>query len=237
MKAIIIEDSRLARTELKDLLQAHPNIILCGEAESPRDSLPIILAERPDLFFLDINMPGKNGFELLEELDYDPRIIFITAYADYALRSFEFSTVDYLLKPISAARLKVAIDKLRISSDETSESKEEILEANSSVLLREGENCHWVQLENIIYFESNGNYTYVFWDKNKALVYRTLGKIEARLPEKTFFRANRQQIINIGQIAKVDLWLNGSYKVTLKTGLEVEISRRHTARFKGFFSL
>lgn len=237
MKAIIVEDSRLARTELKDLLQAHPQIKLCGEAESPRAALPIILAERPDLFFLDINMPGKNGFELLEELDYDPKIIFITAYADYALRSFEFSTVDYLLKPISAERLKIAINKLHTLTEDTPKPTEEILEASSRVLLREGENCHWVQLDNIIYFESNGNYTYVFWEQNKALVYRTLGKIEERLPEKTFFRANRQQIININHIAKVDLWLNGSYKVILKTGLEIEISRRHTVRFKSFFSL
>ncbi|GGY65782.1 DNA-binding response regulator [Cellvibrio zantedeschiae] len=237
MKALIVEDSRLARTELKDLLQAHPNIELCGEAESPRDARPIIEAERPDLLFLDINMPGENGFELLEALDYDPKIIFITAYADYALRSFEFSTVDYLLKPISAARLKTAIDKLGTGIEETPTPKEELLEFTSRVLLREGENCHWVQLGEIIYFESNGNYTYVFWGESKALVYRTLGKLEERLPEKQFFRANRQQIINIEYIAKVDLWLNGSYKVTLKTGLEIEISRRHTARFKGFFSL
>lgn len=237
MKAIIIEDSRLARLELKDLLQVHSNIHLCGEAESPREAMPIILAERPDLFFLDINMPGKNGFELLEELDYDPKIIFITAHAEYALRSFEFSTVDYLLKPISAARLKTAIEKLKIDTNETSEPKVDSLEMKSSVLLREGENCHWVQLNDITYFESNGNYTHIYWGTNKALVYRTLGKIEERLPDKYFFRANRQQIININQIAKVDLWLNGSYKLTLKSGLEVEISRRHTARFKGFFSL
>ena len=115
MKAVIVEDSRLARVELKDLLQAHSNIQLCGEAANPRDALPIIIKERPELLFLDINMPGKNGFELLEELDYDPKVIFITAYADYALRSFEFSTVDYLLKPISAERLKIAIDKLLLN--------------------------------------------------------------------------------------------------------------------------
>lgn len=239
MKALIVEDSRLARVELKNLLQTHPQIQLVGEAENSRDALSIIAKERPELLFLDINMPGKNGFELLEELDYDPKIIFITAYTEYALRAFEFSTVDYLIKPISADRLKIAIDKLSSSNTETSDQYEQrnLLDITSSVLLREGENCHWVQLKDIYYFESSGNYTQVVWGNGKTLIYRALGKIEERLPEKNFFRASRQHIVNIDKIAAVDMWVTGGFKLKLTTGIEIEISRRHTTRFREFFSL
>lgn len=239
MKAIIVEDSRLARVELKDLLRDYPHIQLVGEAENPRDALSIIAKERPDLLFLDINMPEKNGFELLEELDYEPKIIFITAYTEYALRAFEFSTVDYLVKPISAERFKIAIEKLSATNAETPDQQEQrnLLDMSSSVLLREGENCHWVQLKDIYYFESSGNYTQVVWSKGQTLIYRALGKIEERLPEKNFFRASRQHIVNIDKITAVDMWINGGFKLKLTTGTEIEISRRHTARFRDFFSL
>jgi two-component system LytT family response regulator len=239
MKALIVEDSRLARVELKDLLQAHPQIELVGEAENPRDAVLIIAKERPELLFLDINMPGKNGFELLEELDYDPKVIFITAYTEYALRAFEFSTIDYLVKPISAERLKIAVDKLSNAQTETpdQQAQRNLLDMTSSVLLREGENCHWVQLKDIDYFESSGNYTQVVWSKGQTLIYRALGKIEERLPEKNFFRASRQHIVNIDKIASVDVWINGGFKLKLTTGVEIEVSRRHTSRFKDFFSL
>mgnify|MGYP000885801972 CR=1 FL=1 len=237
MKSLIIEDSRLARVELKKLLQAHPYIQICGEAANPRDALPIIIQERPELLFLDINMPGKNGFELLQELDYGPKVIFITAFADYALRSFEFPTVDYLLKPITAERLKIAIDKLISLSQEIATSQPDTLTLNSRVLLRDGETCHWVCLEEIHYFESLGNHTHVYWSKGNALIYRSLSKIEERLPVETFFRANRQHILNINHIAHVNPWFNGGYQLQLTSGASIEVSRRHAVRFKDEFSL
>lgn len=237
MKALIIEDSRLARSELKELLQAHTNIQLCGEAENPRDALPLIDKERPELLFLDINMPGKNGFELLQELDYEPKVIFITAHADYAIRSFEFDTVDYLLKPISAERLKKAIDKLQNLHPSDEFSNANSLEIHSRVLLRDGEICHWVCLQDITYFDSYGNHTQVFWDKKKTLIYRSLSKIEERIPVRHFFRVNRQQIVNIDQVISVEPWINGGYRLALKSGEHIEVSRRHTSRFKEIFSL
>lgn len=235
MRAMIIEDSRLARAELKELLQAHTNIQLCGEAEHPGEALPIILKERPELLFLDINMPGKNGFALLEELDYEPKVIFITAHADYAIRSFEFDTVDYLLKPISADRLKKALDKL-LSEQHPNEPGNK-LEFHSRVLLRDGELCHWVSLQDIIYFDSYGNHTQVFWNSKKALIYRSLSKIEERIPTSHFFRVNRQQIVNINHVTSVDPWVNGGYRLALQSGGHIEVSRRHTYRFKEIFSL
>ena len=235
MKAMIIEDSRLARAELRELLQAHPNIELCCEAENPRDALPLILKELPELLFLDIHMPGKNGFELLEDLDYEPKVIFITAHADYAMRSFEFDTVDYLLKPISAERLKRAIDKLQ--HEAATNNLHHNFDAQSRVLLRDGDTCHWVCLTDISYFDSYGNHTYVFWNNNKALIYRSLTKIEERIPAPLFFRVNRQQIVNIGHVINVEPWINGGYRLALKSGEHIEVSRRHTSRFKDVFGL
>ncbi len=235
MKAIIVEDSRLARVELKELLKAHDIIQIVGEAENPKDALPLILKEQPELLFLDINMPGKNGFELLEELNYEPKVIFITAHADEAIRSFEFDTVDYLLKPVSPERLKKAIDKLLL--DDNPEKPLNNFDAESRVLLRDGETCHWVALKDIRYFDSYGNHTNVFWSDNKTLIYRSLSKIEDRIPEPLFFRVNRQQIVNINYVAAVEPWINGGYRLSLTTGEFIEVSRRHTLRFKDIFSL
>lgn len=238
MKAMIIEDSRLARQELKELLQAHPHIHLCAEAENPRDALAIIQREAPELLFLDINMPGKNGFELLQELSYDPKVIFITAYADQAIHSFNFNTVDYLLKPVSSKRLQKALDKLK--SDVVANDAEEIqptLELHSQVMLRDGDKCYWVRLLDIHYFESCGNYTQVFWGSDKVTLFRALGKIESRLPQSHFFRANRQQIVNVTEVVNVEPWINGGYQLQLKSGVILEVSRRHAPRFRLLFSL
>lgn len=238
MKAMIIEDSRLARQELKELLQAHPHINLCAEAENPRDALAIIQREAPELLFLDINMPGKNGFELLQELSYDPKVIFITAYADQAIHSFNFNTVDYLLKPVSSKRLQKALDKLKndtVASDV--EEIQPILELHSQVMLRDGDKCYWVRLLDIHYFESCGNYTQVFWGSDKVTLFRALGKIESRLPQSHFFRANRQQIVNVTEVVNVEPWINGGYQLQLKSGVILEVSRRHAPRFRLLFSL
>lgn len=238
MKAIIIEDSRLARQELAELLLAYPHIQLCGEAENPRDALVIIQRELPDLLFLDINMPGKNGFELLGALTYDPKVIFITAYADQAIHSFNFNTVDYLLKPVSAERLQKAIEKLK--AEVTVLDREEAQPAfdiHNQIMLRDGDKCHWIRLLDIHYFESCGNYTQAFWANNKITLYRALGKIERRLPETHFFRVNRQQIVNVQEVINVSPWVNGGFQLTLKSDAVLEVSRRHAPRFKQLFSL
>jgi two-component system LytT family response regulator len=242
MKAIIVEDSRLARAELKELLKVHDSIQVIGEAENPKSALRLIEDQHPELLFMDINMPGKNGFELLAELSYQPKIIFVTAYADYAIRSFEFETVDYLLKPISAERLKKAIDKLLTNDtvdtgDTTAGEFHPKLDAESRVLLRDGETCHWVALKDISHFDSCGNHTHVFWNDRKTLIYRSLIKIEERISELLFFRVNRQQIVNVNHVTCVEPWMNGGYRLTLKSGTHIEVSRRHTLRFKGIFSL
>ena len=235
IKAIIVEDSRLARNELKLLINQYPQIQLLGEAENADQGIELIDKLNPDIIFLDINMPSKDGFEMLEELIEIPLTIFTTAYDEYAIKSFEYNTLDYLLKPISEKRFAKAIDKV-ISQIESEESKPKLsdskLTENSQLFVKDGENCWMVKLEEIQLFEISGNYTKVFFEQNKPLIYKSLNQIEAKLPLDIFFRANRQQIINLRHIANVSPWFKGKLKITLKNKLEIEISRRASQEFK-----
>jgi two-component system LytT family response regulator len=236
VKALIIEDSRLAREDLKILLRSHPQIQVIGEAGHPDEALPLIENTHPDLLFLDINMPGKSGFDLLEQLEECPSIIFTTAYSDYAIRSFDYNTVDYLLKPVSPERLAKALSKLTDVKNHVAEA-EPPLEADSRIFVKDGERCFLVELAKIRRLESNGNYTRLIFDDGQPLIYKSLSKIEDRLPAQIFFRANRQMIVNLRYIHKIDDWVNGGYRVVMNDGVEVEISRRHASRFKALLSL
>lgn len=234
--AIIVEDSRLARLELQNLLGKHPNIHILGEFSEPDSAIPAIQELKPDVVFLDIQMPGKNGFELLDALPQQPAVIFTTAYDHYAVRSFDYDAVDYLLKPIEPARLKQAIQRLdqKLTNQTELFSK---LEPNSSVFVKDGEQCWMIELSKIIYFHSAGNYTEVHFDEHRPLVHKTLNQLETRLPAQLFFRANRQCIINMKQIRAIELTVAGRLQLCMSNGSTVEVSRRHSSRFKQFLSL
>lgn len=240
MTALIIEDSRLARVELKNMLKVHTNIELLGEAANAEEGLVLINQHQPDLLFLDINMPGKNGFELLEMLEEVPLVIFTTAYDEYAIKAFEYNTLDYLLKPIAVDRLAKAIAKIeqQLKEEEGEDSnKEEKLTLNSRIFVKDGEDCWLVNLAQIRRFESVGNYTKVYFDENKPMIHRSLNKIEERLDTTQFFRANRQQIINLKYIKDISTWFSGNLKVIMQDGEEIEISRRQATKFKNLLSL
>ena len=234
MKAIIIEDSRLARNELKNLLKAHPEIEIIAEAVNANEALVAITKHQPDLIFLDIQMPGKNGFELLEELDAIPLVIFTTAYDEYAVKSFEYNALDYLLKPIKAERLAIAIKKVIQTNKPT--TKQETLTENKQVFVKDGEKCWMVKLADVRLFEIHGNYTRIFFEKNKPLILKSLNYMEARLDTSQFFRINRQQIINLKWVEKIEPWFNGKLKVNLRDGEEVEVSRRQAVKFREILS-
>lgn len=240
MTALIIEDSRLARLELKNMLKVHSNIELLGEAANAEEGVNLINKHQPDLLFLDINMPGKNGFELLEMLEEVPFVIFTTAYDEYAIKAFEYNTLDYLLKPITADRLAKAIAKVEQQIEQAKEQvdgKEEKLNLSSRIFVKDGEDCWLVNLAQIRCFESVGNYTRVFFEENKPLIHKSLNKIEERLDATQFFRANRQQIINLKYIKDINTWFSGNLKVLMQDGEEVEISRRQATKFKNLLSL
>lgn len=235
LKAVIVEDSRLARNELKELLKNHPEIEIVGEAGNADEGFELINSEKPDLLFLDINMPEKDGFELLEMLDEVPITIFTTAFDEYAIKSFEYNAFDYLLKPINQKRFSICVEKVIESNKNTilSETEtENTFSLDKQIFIKDGEKCWLVKVQDISMFEIVGNYTRVFFETNKPLIYKSLAQIEEKLPNDVFFRANRQQIININHVQKVVSWFNGKLKIEMNSGDEIEISRRQTAIFK-----
>ncbi|MDF0708973.1 LytR/AlgR family response regulator transcription factor [Flagellimonas okinawensis] len=239
IRAVIVEDSRLARNELKELIKLHDNLELVGEASNVDDGVELIVSESPDLLFLDINMPEKDGFDLLEMLDDVPITVFTTAYDEYAIKSFEYNALDYLLKPVSNKRFDMALEKVRskMSSKEENSSTAKRLSENSQIFIKDGEACWLVKIGDISLFEIVGNYTRVFFEDKKPMLYKSLNQVEEKLPETSFFRANRQQIVNTNYIENVVPWFNGKLKLTLKNGEEVEVSRRQSYIFKDRMSL
>jgi len=238
MKAMIIDDSRLARKELHVLLQQHPEIEVVDQAANAIEALEKIDQQSPELIFLDIEMPGKNGFELLEELTKAPKVIFTTAYDEYAIKSFEYNALDYLLKPIKPERLQKALEKLsqEVNTPEPEEGPREMLTEHDQVFVKEGEQCWFVKLSDIRLFQIEGNNTRIFFENHQPLITRSLNYMEQRLDPKKFFRANRQHIINLQWIDKITPWFSGNLKVLLKTGEEIEISRRQANKFKELLS-
>ncbi|MGW9687256.1 LytR/AlgR family response regulator transcription factor [Flagellimonas sp. 2504JD1-5] len=239
IKAVIVEDSRLARNELKELIKKHDEIELVGEAENVDMGFELIQAQSPDLLFLDINMPEKDGFELLEMLDEVPITVFTTAFDEYAIKSFEYNALDYLLKPINEKRFAMALEKVRTRLDEKHQEEEKSakLSETSQIFIKDGESCWLVRIGEISHFEIVGNYTRVFFQDKKPLLYKSLNQIEEKLPNQSFFRANRQQIVNTNYINNVVPWFNGKLKLQMKNGEEIEVSRRQSYIFKDKMSL
>ncbi|MDI9365718.1 MAG: response regulator [Flavobacterium sp.] len=240
--AIIIDDERLARNELKKLLLEHSDIEVIDEATNVDEGLEKIELHNPELIFLDIQMPGKTGFDLLSEIDKAPKVIFTTAYDEYAIKAFEVNALDYLLKPVEPKRLSDAINKFH---DELNKEKAEgqinynrgPLNENDQVFVKDGERCWFVKLSDIRLFESVGNYAKVFFGTNKPLILKSLNALEERLDERVFFRANRKHIINLRWVEKIEPYFNGGLLVDLKGGERIEVSRRQTVKFKEMMSL
>jgi len=243
IRAIIIDDERLARNELRKLLIDFPEIEVVAEGANANEGLEKIETINPDLVFLDIQMPGKTGFDMLAELDKAPHVIFTTAYDEYALKAFEVNALDYLLKPVEPRRLADAIQKLHIQEEkEQSASGEvninrEMLHEDDQVFVKDGERCWFVKLNEIRLFESVGNYAKVFFGPNKPLILKSLNALEERLDEKTFFRANRKHIVNLRLIDKIEPYFNGGLLLEMKGGEKIEVSRRQTVKFKEMMSL
>ncbi|TGE08296.1 LytR/AlgR family response regulator transcription factor [Hymenobacter fodinae] len=248
MNALLVDDSRLARAELRHLLQAFPDVHIVGEARHAAEARTCLQQLQPDLLFLDIHMPGETGFELLATLDHAPHVIFTTAYDEYALRAFEVNALDYLLKPVQESRLAAALAKARLKRmapvltevagpSPTDEPAPTPLSAQDQVFVKDGERCWFVRLADIKLFEINGSYTQIYFEQHRPLIPRTLQHLEARLDPKVFFRANRQQIINLKWIAAIEPWFSNTLKIQLRDGPEVEVSRQQSVRFRELMSL
>ncbi len=240
MKALVVDDERLARKELISLLSNYPNIEIVGEAKNADDAQEKIAELKPELLFLDIQMPGRDGFELLESLDVTPKVIFTTAYDEYALKAFEVSALDYLLKPIRKERLDECIQKVEEeeNADKTeAPSPEYKLKLNDRVFVKDGDKCWFVRLSDVRIFESDGNYIKVYFDTFKPMIHKSLNALDKKLDDRSFFRASRKHIVNLSWVESIEPWFNGGLLVKMKGGEKVEVSRRQASKFKDMMSL
>jgi two-component system LytT family response regulator len=241
MKVLIVDDERLARNELRRLLAAHADIEVAGEAVDVEDAVQKVAELKPALLFLDVQMPGADGFSLLERLEPPlPAVIFTTAYDEFAVKAFEFNALDYLLKPVDPNRLIAALERLRQRESVlpgTAAGPALRLALEDKVFVREGDRCWFVAVKNTRLLESEGNYTRLHFDDQKPQLFRSLTAMEERLDPRSFFRANRKQVINLTWVEGIEPWFSGGLLVKLKGGLKVELSRRQAQDFRERMSL
>jgi two-component system LytT family response regulator len=240
MKALLIDDERIARAELRRLLGAHPEIEIVGEARNGKEAMEQIAALTPDVIFLDIQMPGMSGFELLERLDEPPQVIFTTAFDQHALKAFEANALDYLLKPIAPDRLANAVKKLtpaRPAPVAPAPASPAPASPLDRVFVRDGDRCWMVQFSDIVLLESEGNYTRVYFGTNKPLIPRSLALLEERLDPAVFFRASRQHMVNLRAIERIDPGISDNLVVSVKGGHKIDMSRRQSLRLREMMSL
>lgn len=244
IRTLLIDDEDLSRQEMRHLLSDFPDIQVVDEAANANEALNKIRQHRPDLIFLDINMPGKSGFDLLAELDESPRVVFVTAYDEFAVRAFEANALDYLLKPVRPERLGKALETVREAIATYNPAFSGVapgriaqLLPDSQVFIKDGEKCYFVRLADIFLFESEDNYVRVHFGAEKPLHRKSLNMLEEKLPPELFFRANRQQIFNLSFVTGIEPFFNGSLRVTLRGGIRVEISVRRAGEFKERLSL
>ncbi len=244
IRTLLIDDEDLSRQEMRHLLTDYPFVNIVDEASNAGEAKEKIRQHRPDLIFLDINMPEKNGFELLSELDESPHVVFVTAYDEFAVRAFETNALDYLLKPVRPERLRKTMEALREAVKSAAPPSADVpavhpekLRPDSLVFIKDGDNCYFVRLSDIFLIESEDNYVRVHFGANKPLHRKSLNLLEEKLPQELFFRANRQQIFNLSFVTGIEPFFHGSLRVTLRGGIRVEISVRRASAFKDLLSL
>jgi two-component system LytT family response regulator len=244
MKALLVDDERLARSELRRLLRAHPEIEIVGEAADAAQAKEKIRTLHPDLIFLDVQMPGRTGFELLAELAEPPRVIFTTAYDQYALKAFDFGALDYLLKPIEPSRLARALARLKENTDTEppasgqTDTAQGVLGENDQVFLKDGDHCWLVRVSEIRLLESEGNYARIYFAENRPLIPRSLQTLETRLDPQHFLRVSRQHIINLRFVRKVEPWFDGGLLLRMaEHDPEVKVARRRAQELRERLSL
>jgi two-component system, LytTR family, response regulator len=229
MRVLVVDDEPLARRELRRLLGAFPAVQVVGEASNIDEARVSIEKLSPDVVFLDIQMPGGTGFDLLAQLDRVPRIVFTTAYDQYAVKAFDVNALDYLLKPIEPERLAMALQKIQTTSLHDAAAQDAPLE---QLFIRDGPRCWFVPLREVSLFSAEGNYVRLLWGKERPLLGRSLAALEQKLDPRRFFRANRSQIVNLDFIYHLELGEGGRLHVQLRDGPEIEISRRQARVFR-----
>ncbi|MBC6366106.1 LytTR family DNA-binding domain-containing protein [Algoriphagus sp. AK58] len=233
-RVYLVDDELLALEELKVLLSPFEDLEIIGACDRVDQAIKECNEFKPDLIFLDINMPGKDGFGFLESLEEVKEVIFVTAYDQYAIKAFEVNALDYLLKPINPKRLSEAIQRFRSKSSSASggESSEERLSADKRIFIKDGEKCHFVPISKIFLLESEGNYVRVYYENQKPLLHKSLTYLEQKLPEELFFRANRQYMFNLDYVENIEPYFNSTLLIILKSGHKIDLSQRQSAKFR-----
>jgi two-component system LytT family response regulator len=234
MRALIVDDARLARQELTTLLGAIADVVLVGEADDVVSAKAAVAELRPDVLFLDIQLPSGTGFDVLDALDAAPCVVFTTAYDQYAVRAFEANALDYLVKPVEPARLAQAVQRVRerLNDTSTAATARTLLGPDERVFLRDGERCWFVALTEISRIVVDGNYSRVWFRDEHALLPRSLAALEARLDPVQFFRANRNTLVNLRHVRAIELSIGDGYLLTLKDGSAVDVSRRQARELR-----
>ena len=236
-KTIIIDDERLAREEVKRALKNYPEFEIVGEANNVDAALSLIDELNPDILFLDIHMPEKSGFDLLEELTTVPEVVFTTAYDQYAVKAFELNALDYLVKPLRDERFSKTIEKVKVELAKKEEIKVDVLPMHRKIFIKDGEKCFFIPLSEIYFIESIGNYVRLYFGSEKAMIKRSLKLLEEKLDATVFFRINRSQIINTHFIKEIHPYFNNKLQIKLITGETLEASSRQSIKFKNWNSL
>lgn len=222
IRAIIIDDERGARQELIRMLKGYPKVIILGEAANADEAEKLIILLKPDLIFLDIQMPGRTGFELLETLDHIPEVIFVTAFDSFAVKAFEVSAMDYLMKPVREERFKNAMDKAigKINGED-----------EPSVFVKDRDKYQLIKWKDVYLIESVENYARLFFGKEHVLLKTSLNKLEENSDCQRFFRASRSILFNLDYINLVKKDIEGTL-VVLKTGEQIRISERQAIKLR-----
>lgn len=239
---VIIDDEPLARSIIVEYLQAHSDMHIIAECNDGFEGVKAITQHKPDLVFLDIQMPKINGFEMLELLSVVPSVIFTTAFDEFAIKAFETSAIDYLLKPFSKERFDAAIEKWRLKTNSKNEPENNLQqfiqtvskqpEERNRVVVKNGSDISIIPSDDIFYIEAYDDYVKIFTKDSYHLKKKTMNYYEQVLDATTFFRAHRSYIINLNQLTKIEPLEKNTYVALLKNGKRVPLSRSSYSKLK-----
>ena len=245
MKIIIVDDEAPARLKIKQYLKDYPDIEIVGEADNGADAVQEIKKKKPDLVFLDIQMPEMDGFEVIKALSEPPLIIFATAYDQYAIQALEVNSIDYLLKPFSKSRLKDALERAKGMLKKDFETKiedllklvEEEKRFMTRIPVRKGKRIIFLDIKDVVWIGAEETLNFVYTKENRYLINDTLAELEEKLDPHIFFRIHRSSIINLNHVVEVIPWFAGQYKVVMKDRekTELTLSRRRVKSLKEIF--
>jgi two-component system LytT family response regulator len=240
LTAVIVDDEELARAVIREMLRAHPEIDVLGECANGFEAVKMVSERKPDLLFLDIQMPKLDGFEVLELIGSDIAVIFVTAYDQHALRAFEVHAVDYLLKPVGADRFEAALDRARqrlgapVSPPvaELAAAAREPGHHAERIVVKDGTRVHIIPVAKLDYVEAEDDYVALASQGKKHLKQQTISSVEAMLDPKTFLRIHRSCIVNLERVAKVEPYGKDSHVAILSDGVRLPVSRAGYARLR-----